>query len=135
MLSSLLEAAYNAINGTSAITNVVSTRIFTGRIPDGTAFPLVFIGYQSGGDENITPGQSLAVTLLVKCITDEDNSGAVSLADAIRTALHNTDLGTVSNWRYFDCQHETPIYYTEPDDRRTYIHAGGLYRLRAEENN
>jgi hypothetical protein len=116
----------------SAVTSVVSTRIYNTQAPLEAALPYIVVALQAGGSTNRSPRDEFDLVLLVKCVA-ADGLQAGTVADAIRAALHEQAITLDSPWNAMDCQHETAFQFVENEDRAQYWHAGGLYRLRAVE--
>lgn len=130
MILSIAKGIGDKLSAASAVTAVVSTRIYVSQPPLEAPLPFVQIELAGGGDDNASPLDSFDVLVNVKCVA---TSGAVAAgcADAIRAALHNAALTLESPWTAYDCQHETAFLYVENEGRIPYTHSGGSYRIRA----
>lgn len=115
---------------TSAVTALVSTRVYSTQAPAEAALPHIAFFLSGGGSTNDTPRDSLDVLVTVRA-TAADGATATQVADAVRAALHDADLTLESPWAAYRCQHTTPFYYVETTDRVSYHHAGGVFRVRA----
>lgn len=124
------------LSAASAITTLVSTRLYATQPPVNAALPYVLVAVSGGGSPNETPRDELDLMVTVKCVAQDTTSAsgaatAKQMADAIKTALHEVDLALDSPWEAYRCQHEGAFVYSENVDRVQYTHAGGTYRVRA----
>ncbi len=131
MLDAINEAIYNKLNGTSAVTSLLSsaTAIFVEVAPQGAVLPYIIITPAGGGSDNDTPTDSADVLYYIKGVAETAlTAGAV--AEAIYNALHESTPTIDSPWSIYRCQHVNLISYTEPVDRKVFRHMGGSYRIR-----
>jgi hypothetical protein len=132
MIDACFQAIRTKLVATSAITTALSSSSAVYRLEAGqdAVKPYIVMAWSGGGDVNDNPYDRFDVRILVKAVA-ETAGAAGSLADAIRTALHGTELTYTGGWMHIQCQHISPIAYPEAVDRVTLYHMGGLYRLRA----
>lgn len=114
------------------ITALGGTAIYRLQAPPGAALPYVIFSLNAGGDANVSPRDESDTLWLVKAV-DDDATTAGSIADLIRTTLHDADLTLDGGWTAYRCQHTQIVEYVENIERRQYFHSGGLYRIRAHE--
>lgn len=129
----MIEALFSGIRSKLLANDAVkakTTRIYTVLAPLDAALPLIVMQIAAGGSLNETPRDELDVWVDVKVIA-ADAPGALSLADNIRTALHEQDLSLGGSWKTVRCQHERPWTFQVTEDGRQYWQAGGTYRIRA----
>ncbi len=90
-------ALYSILSGTSALTALVSTKIYLIQAPGGTAYPYVIFGFQGGGEEQQSTrlDDMEVVYRVVGLATSNAQAGAIDAA--IRGALHTKTL-TVTGW-------------------------------------
>lgn len=132
MIDSVSKALRAKLVGTSAITNVVSTRIYNTHVPEGVSLPYLVFQHVAGGTTNETPTDALDVQFQVKAVSlDPVQAGA--LEASVRAALHNAALATQDGWGFYDCEHLNPFFLSEDVDRRQVFSAGGTYRIRAHQ--
>jgi hypothetical protein len=121
-------AIYNKLNVSAITTLLGSAKIYKSIAPQGTALPFVVFQWQGGGDENVTPRNSVNVVYTVKAV----GSTLVSVdnIDAqIKIALHEQTL-TVTGWTNYRTQREDAVDFVEVDEAGvvTY-HRGAIYRI------
>lgn len=119
--------------GTALIAALGGTAIYAVQAPAGAAMPYVVINIAGGGDENLSPRETINVVVAIKTVAT--NAGtAAAVADLIKARLHDADgsITMTDSWAAWRCTHEAAIFYVENADRVQYWHAGGNYRLRAE---
>lgn len=93
------KAIYNILANTVGITGIVSTRIFPGNAPQGTANPCLIYNVRST-DPNDTKESSTSLDTIIIQIDSYSNTaanattGAVVLAEAVRAALDRKTPGT-----------------------------------------
>lgn len=129
MISALFEGIRGKLIADTAV-KAVTTRVYPVLAPQSAPLPVIVMQIAAGGSLNETPRDELDVWVDVKAIA-ADAPGALSLADAIRTALHEQDLSLGGNWKTVRCQHERPWTFQVTEDGRQYWQAGGTYRIRA----
>lgn len=88
-------AVYSKLSGTTAITNVVSTRILPGKAPEGTAFPFLVYALSDYDPGQLYTGASdlQRIQLTVACV-DDSYLDVSTLAAAVKTALVEGTWGT-----------------------------------------
>lgn len=138
MIAAVEKGIIAKLSGASALTSVVSTRIYATQAPLEAALPFIEVSVTAGGSPNSSPRDEFDLMVTVKCVaTDNPSAGtsgakvAKQMADAIRAALHNVTLTLDSPWQAYDCEHESAFIYVDNEDRIQYTHAGGTYRVRA----
>lgn len=129
MINALFEGVRARLSADTGV-KAKTTRIYAVLAPLDAALPVIVMQVAAGGSLNETPRDELDVWVDVKAIA-ADAPGALSLADAIRTALHEQDLSLGGNWKTVRCQHERPWTFQVTEDGRQYWQAGGTYRIRA----
>ncbi|MBN1964052.1 MAG: DUF3168 domain-containing protein [Anaerolineae bacterium] len=131
MLLAVAKGVYGELAAGTAITALVSTRIYNSQAPQtAETLPYVVFSLASGGDTNDTPREELDVIVDVKAVAATALE-AQQAADAIRATLHDADLTLDGDWAAVRCQHHAAFFYAENVERRQYWHAGGSYRIRA----
>lgn len=132
MIDDVFTALRTKLAAASGVTALLPSATAIYRLEAGgtAARPYIVMSWNGGGDVNDTQYDQLDVRVSVKAVADTA-SGAGSLADAMRTALHGQELTWGGGWKHLQCQHVAPIVFTEPVDRVTYVHMGGVYRVRA----
>lgn len=130
MIDIIGQALRTKLAATTAVTSLVSTRIFNTHVPAGTAYPYVVMFLGGGGDTNDTPTQNIDMTMTVKIVATS-GSVAASGAAAIRSALYEADLGTVGGWNFYRCQVGALIFFDEQIEMTQIYHAGYIVRIRA----
>lgn len=120
--------------GDAGVTALVSTRVYNQQAPGGATYPYIVFSHQTGGDTNTTPTDEADVIYLVKGVS-KSALEAQQIADAIRTALHKATLTLDDPWGALSggCQHTNIVKFTENVEQSQIHHAGGLYRVRAED--
>lgn len=108
----------------------VSGRIFFMLAPANTAMPYILFSHAAGGDIYETPKNEIDEDWDVKVIAD-DALEALTILNAIKTALNGASLTLTGGWASIACQHTVPFLYPETVDQRQYWHGGGSYRIRA----
>lgn len=129
MIEALFEGLQSKLIADSGV-KAVTTRVYAVLAPVDAALPVIVMQIAAGGSLNETPRDELDVWVDVKAIA-ADAPGALSLADLIRAALHETDLSLGGSWKTVRCQHERPWSFQVTEDGRQYWQAGGTYRIRA----
>jgi hypothetical protein len=115
---------------TSAVTALVSTRLYAVQAPLEAALPHLVFFVSAGGSANSNQRDELDAVVTVRGVA-ESADAATQIADAVRTALHNASITLDSPWTAYRCQHQATFAFSENEERRTYWYAGGTYRLRA----
>lgn len=129
----MIEVANTAIRdkliANATIATACSTRVYFGFAPLGAVMPYAIFAVQAGGMDNDTALESVDLRYLVKVVS-EDGESALDLQEAIKSALHEATLTGADGWTVTRCQLTEAVFYQENDDKRTYWHAGGQYRVR-----
>jgi len=112
-----------------------SAQIYKLKIPqkEDVTYPAIRFFYAGGGDENLTPTDSLNIVYAVVGVSNVSAKDAGEVADLIHTCLHKQTL-TISGWpNQFWTAGEGKIDYYELDEKAgtDYWHAGAYYRIRA----
>lgn len=118
-----LQGAINtALRGASAVTALVSTRIYD-RVPQGVAFPFIQLGDGQELDDGFDCGES-AVEVFLDVHVWSRAVGKVEahqIASAIKATLHRTNPTLATGWRCVDLMVNDMRTMTEPDTLTTHI--------------
>lgn len=122
---------YSKLTGASAVTSLVSTRIYQEQAPPGAQYPYIIFSKSAGMKVRAmqTPESVRRDTWLVKAV---DRNTTANLADAIASAIDATLDGstlTVEGKSVIDLYHVGDIEYVEDDGDVQYRHAGANYSL------
>jgi hypothetical protein len=102
--------------------------------PGDAVAPYGIIQIAAGGDLNDNPCEEVDEDWIVK-IVDTDAARAMTLGDAIRTALHKTTYALGAGWTLYDSEHSgPPFFYAENVEKGQRWHAGSTYRIRASKD-
>lgn len=134
MIDTLNEGVFNALIGNSALTALLSSSsaIYFGQAPLEAAKPYIVYSINSGGDDHLSPTESVDVRYTVKVVADTAQS-AGAVAGAIRNALHEIEIALDSPWTCYRMQADGILMYPENIANRQFWHAGHLFRLRASQ--
>lgn len=113
-----LTAQLGAVNG-----------VYYGQAPLNAALPYVVYSIAGGGEDNDSPLDSADISYTIKGVA-ETAQVAGSIADSIRSALHEQTIAIDAPWTVYRCQHGEVFMYVENTERKQYHHAGANYRLR-----
>ena len=129
-MNALEEALYDKLAGATAVTDLVSTRIYRGMAPQNAALPYLIIQLQGGGDDNWTPTESKSYVYSVRAVSQVSTDEAGDIAEAVHTALHKQAL-TVSGWEnyWMAAIGDLEVGETDPAGVRRW-HRGQNYRIR-----
>lgn len=132
MINPIKAAVYSKLNGTSAVTTLLSsaTAIYWQIAAESAARPYIVFYMSSGGDTQSVPNELIDVRLGIKTVAIS-GTAAGAIASAIRDALNKQELNYGSGWKHIDCRETGLIDFVETVDRVQYYHSGGVYRLRA----
>lgn len=125
------QAIFQKLGATSAITSVVSTRIFHAQAPADTDFPFIVFSKQAGTKTRAfrAPNAFIEEEWLIKAVDRGSTSNAAeTLAAAIDTAFDGGTL-TVSGKTVADLHHVSDVDYMEPDGDQTYRHHGATFAV------
>jgi len=124
-------ALYSKLASASGVTTLLATAtsIFNAFAPDGSAYPLIILQLQGGGDLNDSATRAREPVYLIKAISAVSMYQAGLVDDAVDVVLHNAAL-TVTGWTNYWCAREGDVRYAEvTPEKLHYYHSGGLYRL------
>jgi len=134
----LEEAIYDALAANTALTAVVpASRIYRGAAPQGATLPYLVIVLQAGGDDNLTPVDSVDLLYQVRSVSEVSVDEAGDIDELVRPVLHKATLTVSGGWTNYWSSREREIRHTETDDQdlgtglRRY-HGGALYRFRLD---
>lgn len=100
----------------------------------GFTYPYGLIDLNAGGQADESGVQQADLRFLLKIVGSVNSSfteiAFAQLAETLRQLLHEATLTGDSSWHIWRCQHLTPIFYSELDGEISYVHAGGIYRIR-----
>lgn len=126
-----LEWIHDTLSADATLAGLVSTRIFDGLAPQGSAYPFVVFNHQGGSD---TLGVG-AVRVLnsglfqIKVVAQSDSyASGIAIADRIDEVLHGA-AGSKDGAYIASCVREQAIMLIEQSNGIEYRHVGGLYRL------
>ncbi len=122
---------YGILTGDATITGYVSTRVYTGVIPDGAAMPLILITLDGTPDDLMVVNAKRVwsnARYLVRAINQvETFTGDLGIiADRIDVLLHRQSGANVHA-----CVREQAFAMPEVVDNVQYRHLGGIYRIYA----
>jgi hypothetical protein len=131
MIDAVNEAIYNKLNGTSAVTTLLSsaTAVYFHQAPTTAIMPYIVYILAGGGSDNDTPVDSGDLAYYIKGVA-ETASTAGAIAVAIYNALHEASMSIDSPWSVYRCQHNEPLMFPENAERKQFWHSGGSYRIR-----
>jgi hypothetical protein len=127
-VGALETALYNQLN-VASVAAAGATGVYNRLAPQGAALPYVIMGWQGGGDENLTPrrARNTLYTVQALALTLDDADAIDAAVDGL---LHLQGLA-VDGWSNFWMAREGDIAYQEVDPTgRPVYHAGGVYRIR-----
>lgn len=124
------QGLYSKLTGTSAITALVSTRIYHGQAPPDATFPYIIFHKQAGVPTYALRSEAFkAETWMVKAVDRNSTSNtSEAIAEAVDAALNEATI-TVSGKTVADLIRTGDVDYLENSGDQTYRHNGGLYRL------
>lgn len=133
-MNALNTAIYSKLSGGTALTALVSLRLYHMQAPLDAAYPYVVWNTQGGGDENVSPHRTKNLVLNVRAYSDVTAAAAGSVDAQIDALLHNQSL-SVTGWSSIWLAREQDIETVEnpPDNVAVYMQ-GGLYRVVIEHN-
>lgn len=130
-MSATATALVAKLNGTSAVTAVVSNRIFYGQAPNDAAYPFVVLSRQSGVKRRAfqEPEAFKREVWQVK-VVDRSTSAkrAYDGASAIDAALDGGSL-TITGKTLADLHHVSDVSYVESQGDQVFHHVGGNYAV------
>lgn len=124
---------YETLHGDATLMAAASG-VFADLAPSGQALPYVVFSFESGRDLLTVNGVRIwaEAQYAVKGIVEGRSFGAlVAIAGRIDALLHR-QCGTVSGGIVVECLREEPLRYVEQAGGETYLHLGGLYRIRVQ---
>jgi hypothetical protein len=135
-------AIYSTLAGDSTLmallsSNVPSRVIHAKQAPFGSVMPYIVFFEQAGGRNNAFAGDHDDVYYGIKCVADYDENGravAETVADRIETLFHRpaSDPALGDSWVLRAATVTTGIGFAETAEKKTYIHAGRVVRLRGD---
>lgn len=129
-MNQLVEKAIRSkLTGTTAIANLVSTRVYAGIAPDAAVMPMIVFSLNGGGADNDTALDSADLRYAIMGVSDKQLQ-AVQIADAIRAALHEQAMAIDSPWTVYRVQESGAIAYVDDVDGKPFFRRGGIYRIR-----
>jgi hypothetical protein len=134
IMTAIYTGVRTALTANGTISGQVGTRVYRLLAPGSAAEPYIVMTIAGGGDLNDNPKDEVDIDIDVKAVSGAADT-SLTLADAIRTALHDQDITLSGGWATYRMQHEAPFDYVETTEKRQYWHAGGRYRLRAVKEN
>jgi len=127
----LRKALYSKLTKTSAITSLVSERVYHEQAPPTATFPYIIFAKSAGVKTRAfqKPEAFKRETWMVKAVDRNTTSNlAEEVAEAIDAALDGGTL-TVSGKTVADLHHVGDVDYLEPDGDQQYRHCGARYRV------
>lgn len=121
---------YAKLVATSALTALVSTRIYNLQAPQGTTIPYVIFYLASGLPDNRTPHQDMNSIYRVECVSNISLSAAYAIQTAVHNALHRSTL-TITGWSVFQMQQENQAHFIDNVEGLQVWRVIGDYRIRA----
>jgi hypothetical protein len=132
-------AIYSTLAGDATLTALLSSAraIYAKQAPFGATMPYIVFFEQAGGRNNAFAGDHDDVYYAIKCVADADSNGhatAETAADRIETLFHRpaTDPALGDSWVLRAATVTTGIGFAETAEKKTYIHAGRVVRLRGD---
>lgn len=119
------------LTGDSTLSASVGLRVYGHIVPEGTAYPYIWITNQAATDVmGVGPARILTNTLYAVRAVVQDTTfvNLNTLADRIDTVLHAAS-GTVAAGTVMACVRVRPFVMVEPVGGVQYRHLGGIYRL------
>lgn len=133
-MSVIKKAIYTKLTGTTALTSLLAstTAIYDTQAPDSADYPYVVISLYAGGNENLTPSESINQVYYIRAYATGKMSDAEAIDDQIKAALHKQTL-TVTGYTNFWTAREQDLQGIEnpPSEQKVFM-AGGLYRIRID---
>lgn len=110
-------ALYSVLSGASAVTDLVSTRIYPVKAPQNVAHPYITFQQITGGYVNSLSGYSgLRSPLYQVDVWADDYPGATDIAKAVRQAMDAaTTIKTVLIEEREDYENDTSLYRVSQD--------------------
>lgn len=128
------EWIYSTLAADATVASLVGARIYAGAAPQDAALPVVIFNHMAGNDlVGVGTARVLNNSLYqVKGVT-KGRSHAVGqqIADAIDAALHGQNVS--ADGIRVGCVREQAIVYGQSDNGEEFRHAGGIYRIFADE--
>lgn len=134
-IARVLKWIYTTLSGDATLAGLVSGRIYDGLAPQGSLFPFVVFNHQGGADlRGVGTARAFNNSLYqVKAVIDKGSFVTIAtIADRIDTLLHGVN-GTADNGVILGCVREQPLMLIEQENGVQYRHAGGIYRIYAQE--
>lgn len=121
---------YTTLTAATALTALVSSRVYNTQAPQEATEPYVIFNKQSGGQTYVfSSGKFRSFGYLVKGVCHSRYPKAAgAIDDAIEAALHDAAL-SVTGWTLLYCRRESDVHYAEGE----YTHRGGVYRIELEQ--
>ena len=129
MITDVSTGIRNKLIAASAISALVSTRVYNTLAEPSAALPYIVFQYVSGGYANQTPQGEIDLQFQVSGWS-ESAATAAALQAAIDSALHQQTL-TIPNWVFYDCAQRGAVWQQVTINARQYWQGGGTYRIRA----
>lgn len=118
-----------AIVGNGTLNTAVGGRVYAVLAPYDAAMPFIVYQLTGGGTDNDTAADSLDVRYVVK-VVGTDAQVAQLNAKRLRDLLHENNFAIDSPYTVIRCQHVAFVNFAEVEERQSYWHAGGIYRIR-----
>lgn len=111
------------------ITALGGTFIYQGFAPETVGVPYVLFYPEGGGELNNSPKDAVDLRWNVK-VVDTNQVTAGTVTTLIREALHEKSATLGLGWNTLKIVHDSPFYYIDHVEGKTYVHSGGIYRIR-----
>jgi hypothetical protein len=135
-------AIYSTLAGDATFMAMMSSAtparvIHAKQAPFGAVMPYAVFFESAGGRNNAFAGNHDDVYYTIKVVADADENGkavAEAAADRIETLFHRpaTDPALGDSWVLRAATVTTHVGYAETAEKKTYIHAGRVVRLRGD---
>ena len=122
------------LSGSTAVTAIVSTRIYPDVAPPDASYPFIVYSLVSPDDVRGVSSQRImsSTIYLVKATALSPNFNALSpVAEAIDAALDKQS-GPVTGGTVLMCARQRPHRQAETTDGKTYRHLGGEYLIQVQ---
>lgn len=119
------------LDGSTAISSLVSTRIYEGGAPAKGVYPLIYFRYYDGSDDDVVGGHRICSDMLyiVSAVNKSPAIAGTSDYTAQLAKLIDTALQSASGTNVFTCYRVEPLRMRYTHEGQSYEERGGIYRL------
>lgn len=125
-------AIYSKLTGSASLTALVSTRVYYGLAPEGTALPYVIFTIVNEMMTNDSPRHNLEALYQIEGVATSKAS-AIQIADVIHDVLHEGDL-SVTGWSVYWVAAEGRTMIIETENAVQYFRDIREFRIRLDKN-